>query len=543
MDAVILYCEVNEGFKQRYNEYVKGNVSYLPAMNKYRSYCVLDIQISMIRKYMKFIDNIFVLVSDEDQIPSYVDQSQCKFILHKEIIPEEILPSFNSSVIELFIHRIPGLSEQFIYFNDDMFVLGEVDESMFFIDGKPNYDYELIAISDPKTSNVYINSVYNATLLAAEYVDSLTMTEENENPFATYEKYKYQYAMYNHNAKPYLKSTCEEVFAYCEKMIIENASIVRQANNYTINLYSNVDVMRGNFNNVKNDCIMLWNDNTDEIFKVISNPDTKLFCINDAQYSCYDRFKKNLRAAFEANLNNIPFTYKPYTTEDKIVVTGNISKDIIGRAHWDYNVMMIQTLKPSKVVLYASKDEIDELTENIISMVNEKPDVFEVRWVERDYKDLNNIIYAIKDYPDAIIIPLNKNFYYTHNYVELLHSDYVENGRNNPVSYDKFGEEQENICYGIFNVIEGKHFGDDLTDIAENLILTDYEKYKDYINIIYSLVPKYRGYSYIRGSMDPSGLRMHKELLRGEEPKELRKDIIKEIKEYIESKYNGESVE
>jgi hypothetical protein len=46
-----------------------------------------------------------------------------RIVRHEDFIPAEYLPTFNSHTIECHLHRIPGLSEHFIYFNDDMFLL------------------------------------------------------------------------------------------------------------------------------------------------------------------------------------------------------------------------------------------------------------------------------------------------------------------------------------------------------------------------------------------------------------------------------------
>ena len=47
-----------------------------------------------------------------------------RIVRHEDYIPGEFLAqTFNSHTIELDFHRIPGLSEQFVYFNDDMFLL------------------------------------------------------------------------------------------------------------------------------------------------------------------------------------------------------------------------------------------------------------------------------------------------------------------------------------------------------------------------------------------------------------------------------------
>ena len=51
----------------------------------------------------------------------------------------EYLPTFNINSIELNFHRIPELSDQFVYFNDDMFLISLVQKSDFFENEKPRY--------------------------------------------------------------------------------------------------------------------------------------------------------------------------------------------------------------------------------------------------------------------------------------------------------------------------------------------------------------------------------------------------------------------
>lgn len=53
-------------------------------------------------------------------------------VSHKDFIPNDYLPTFNSRVIELNLHRINGLSENFVYFNDDYFLCSPVPRSQFF---------------------------------------------------------------------------------------------------------------------------------------------------------------------------------------------------------------------------------------------------------------------------------------------------------------------------------------------------------------------------------------------------------------------------
>lgn len=73
------------------------------------------------------------LVTD-GQRPSWLKANHPKIRLadHREFIPSEFLPTFNSHVIESFLHRLPGLAEHYIYFNDDVFLGRPVRKADFF---------------------------------------------------------------------------------------------------------------------------------------------------------------------------------------------------------------------------------------------------------------------------------------------------------------------------------------------------------------------------------------------------------------------------
>lgn len=51
---------------------------------------------------------------------------------HTEIIPLQYLPTFNSHVIEAYLHRIPDLAEHYLYFNDDCFLAAPASPGDFF---------------------------------------------------------------------------------------------------------------------------------------------------------------------------------------------------------------------------------------------------------------------------------------------------------------------------------------------------------------------------------------------------------------------------
>lgn len=83
-------------------------------------------------RYAPWIRNIFIVT--DNQTPSWLDikNPKIKIIDHRDFIPAEYLPTFNSVVIEHHLHNIPGLAEHFLYANDDMFFNRPVSKSDFF---------------------------------------------------------------------------------------------------------------------------------------------------------------------------------------------------------------------------------------------------------------------------------------------------------------------------------------------------------------------------------------------------------------------------
>ncbi|MBP8918152.1 MAG: stealth conserved region 3 domain-containing protein [Micropruina sp.] len=72
--------------------------------------------------YAPFVRNIYIVTHGHR--PSWlVDDDRIRVVPHHEIFPDpSVLPTFNSHAIEACLHRIPGLAENFLYFNDDVFL-------------------------------------------------------------------------------------------------------------------------------------------------------------------------------------------------------------------------------------------------------------------------------------------------------------------------------------------------------------------------------------------------------------------------------------
>ena len=90
-----------------------------------------------VEKYAPWVNKIHFVTCG--QKPDWLIECHPKlaFVNHKDFIPSSYLPTFNANAIEMNFHRIEGLSEQYVYFNDDFFLTRPVEDTFFFKGGAP----------------------------------------------------------------------------------------------------------------------------------------------------------------------------------------------------------------------------------------------------------------------------------------------------------------------------------------------------------------------------------------------------------------------
>lgn len=91
----------------------------------------------MVERNCPWVRYIYVVTNGE--FPEWLNKysSKIKPIVHSDYIDSKFLPTFNSNAIELGLGKLPGLSENFVLFNDDMFVVKPIEKSFFFKQGFP----------------------------------------------------------------------------------------------------------------------------------------------------------------------------------------------------------------------------------------------------------------------------------------------------------------------------------------------------------------------------------------------------------------------
>lgn len=135
IDLVYLWCDGNDpDFLKRKSYYVDESDKNEESVGNVRFNDNEELKYSLrsVEYYANWINHIYIVT--DRQIPQWLDVNNPRITVvdHSEIIPSRLIPVFNSSVIERYISRIPGLSEYFIYGNDDVFFGNEVKPNYFF---------------------------------------------------------------------------------------------------------------------------------------------------------------------------------------------------------------------------------------------------------------------------------------------------------------------------------------------------------------------------------------------------------------------------
>ncbi|GGT44731.1 stealth conserved region 3 domain-containing protein [Streptomyces chromofuscus] len=100
--------------------------------SRYTSHDELRYALRSLEMYAGFVRHVY-LVTDS-QVPAWLDPEAegLTVVDHRDILPADALPVFNSHAIESRLHHIPGLSERYLYFNDDVFINRPVGAEHFF---------------------------------------------------------------------------------------------------------------------------------------------------------------------------------------------------------------------------------------------------------------------------------------------------------------------------------------------------------------------------------------------------------------------------
>ena len=153
IDCVIMWVDGND------QEWKKRKRKYALSINerveddkeeRYREWGTLKYLFRGLDENAKWIRNIYFVTCGQKPEWLNINNPRLRIVNHEEFIPSKYLPTFSSHTIELNLHRIQGLSESFLYLNDDMFILKRTSIRDFFRGNRPCDTAVLNAVSMKK---------------------------------------------------------------------------------------------------------------------------------------------------------------------------------------------------------------------------------------------------------------------------------------------------------------------------------------------------------------------------------------------------------
>ena len=285
MDIVITYVNGNDPVWQAdYQKYTNTPI----LQKRFRDWGTLHYLLRGIEKYMPFVRNVYLVVSHPSQVPSWANVENLKIVLHKDIIPSEFLHVFNCNPIEMNLHRIEGLDEEFIYFNDDIFPVAPCGPADFFRKGRPVIGYSRHLFSFNMFKKICRNSDRLARKIAGKG-SSCCFTRPQ------------------HVCAPLLRSECEKVYVQANDQI-RNTCAARTRTENDLNWYLFMDYM--NYKGmvirekISKKHFSVSMASPKQLNEFLHNPTHKLVCINDVHLSDlrYEKLHDAIIEAFESVL-------------------------------------------------------------------------------------------------------------------------------------------------------------------------------------------------------------------------------------------------
>ena len=306
-------------------EWLQEKRNYLPNSsldaNRYRDWELLKYWFRGVEKFAPWVNKVHFITWGH--VPSFlnIDHPKLNIVNHKDYLKDDYLPTFNSNAIELSMHKIKNLSEHFVYFNDDMFIIKDVKKNDFFEQGLPK-DVAVLNPIIPKSYGTISGVMLNNMGIINQNFNFRSSFKKN---WAKWLNLRYKTLLplnilflpwnsviglyQQHLPSSFLKSTMEEVWNKEYEVLDETSRRKERDNRNDVNqwLFKKWLVMQGKFKPRNIDFgkyIMIENmESLNKFKKAKRKKTTKIVCLNDHVDKNLDNIIKEIINEFEEILD------------------------------------------------------------------------------------------------------------------------------------------------------------------------------------------------------------------------------------------------
>jgi hypothetical protein len=281
-----------------FNQYapVKKSVALenYTAENRYSDTGLLRYWFRSIEKNAPWVHKVFFITNGQKPDWLNVNCEKLVWVKHEDYIPKEWLPTFSANPIELNLHRIKDLSEHFVYFNDDFYIIKKIKESYYFNKQGLPCDFAIQSII-PGTDFAHIK-ISNIVEINTRFSKTKVISKHKRKWFSlVYGKNLWRLLYFSpmkrftgflerHTSQAFLKSTFEDVWKNCENILLETCAnkfrSVTDVNQYLLRYWQ---LVTGRFHpsTYKGRKKLFHNITVHDIEKCFQNPKIKEICINE----------------------------------------------------------------------------------------------------------------------------------------------------------------------------------------------------------------------------------------------------------------------
>ena len=334
--------------------------------------------------YAPWINKIFIVT--DGQKPKWLKKHpKIEIIDHKDFIDEKYLPCFNSNALEMCLDKIPGLSEHFLYANDDMFFASPVKPEDFFNEkGEPIVKLRITDWED--YLNAYMqNILYTIKIFNKKYKLNKTL-KKTEITHCIDAYRKSDLAECREDFKKFFTKTLSDKFRTYNSIqrIIYNFWMLNKYKNATLELSP---IMREQEYNEHVDNLYMEIRSIPYMKLLINSLSPKLLCINDSE-NCNDYNRGRLSKFLGELFYEIPDWEVKTTLDIKPIFPEKNKNGIVFSFNNEYSKFFAVALQ--SIIENSKKDELydiivlnNDIGENNYKLISKMiPDNFNLRFFD-----------------------------------------------------------------------------------------------------------------------------------------------------------------
>lgn len=303
IDFVILWVDSSDPKWREEHDKYKGirHTNYNDDAH-FRDWDILRYWFRAVETYAPWVHNIYFVTNGQKPAWLNTEHPKLKHVKHSDFIPEEYLPTFNARTINLNVHRIPGLSEHFVLFDDEMFINGPITPEYYFKKGLPcdapneratfscvyskKYQYagDITYMRDIGLVNAYHNRRSAIKNHFWRWHGPYLGLSHMINSWLLLRNYYFSNFDEQHNERPFLKKTFESVWNAEPDLMKKSCSRFREDSNLNIYVMRIWQLASNSFyprKAPKRILIDIEREKLGTILKLISDESVKSLCLND----------------------------------------------------------------------------------------------------------------------------------------------------------------------------------------------------------------------------------------------------------------------